>query len=460
MIEDLKILSEEGIIVNVDGRDQRVYFECVLVLGDNLGLNSICGFSESFMAKRFCRFCSATIDQGRELAVEDETLVRTVESYDLNAIQNDFSETGIKENCILNKLSKFHIAENMCVDVTHDLCEGIQAYTVGKVLESLIKTNVISLEILNNKIDSFPYNDTENSNKPRPLYFTVGKKGSRKIKFKQSASESLCLTRYLTLMIGDLVPAENQYWKLYLCLRQIVGVLTSPQLNRGQIENLRIRIQKHNRLYFKLFGKLKPKMHIWLHYPRIMLLNGPVVHFSTLKYERENRKLKEVALGTTSSTHLPMTIAIRHQLQFCYNLQCCPVLEGDVVIGPIENDKAYTALKKLVPEIKEGTPVSTLKYIEILGKKFAAKTVFVTMISREGIQFGIIENIFYCNNNVYFEAKQFDTICFNHFYYAYNVCSDSHKPDLLINVDMLPRVPPCLLITKNHTELVATRYDI
>ena len=90
----------------------------------------------------------------------------------------------------------------------------------------------------------------------------MGKKGNSKIKFRQSASESLCLIRYLGLIIGDRVPAENQYWKLYLCLRKIGGVLTSPQLTKGRIKNVGMLIQKHNILHFKFFGKLKPKMHI------------------------------------------------------------------------------------------------------------------------------------------------------------------------------------------------------
>lgn len=460
VIEDFNVLSDEGIIVTVNGQDRIVYFECVLVLGDNLGLNCICGFSESFTANRFCRFCSATIAQCQELAVEDETLVRTINTYESDVLKNDLYGTGIKERCVFNNIKKFHIAENKCVDVDHDVGEGIAAYTISKVVESLVKTNVITLEIINNRIDSFPYNETEKSNKPRPLFFRTGKKGGSEVAFRQSASESLCLTRYLGLMIGDLVPAENKYWKLYLCLRKIVGLLTSPQLNRGQIENVGILIQKHNRLYLKLFGKLKPKMHIWLHYPHIMLLNGPVVHFSTMKYERENRKLKEVALGTTSSTHLPKTIAIRHQLQFAYNLQCCPMLEGDVVIGPIENANAHENMKKLVPQIQIDTPVSSLKYIEILGKRFSARTVFVSRIETEGIRFGLVKKILLFNNNVYFHAKEFDTICFNHSYHAYHVHSNSNKPDLLINIELLPKTPPCLLITKNKDEFVATRYDI
>ena len=164
--EDFNVLSDEGITVNINGQDQIIYFECVLVLGDNLGLNCICGFSESFTANRFCRFCSATIAQCGELAVEDDTLLRTIDELDV--LKNDVYETGIKEKCIFNSIKNFHITENMCVDVTHDLCEGIGAYTIEKVLESLIQTKVISLEIINNRIDSFPYNDTEKSNK---LYF-------------------------------------------------------------------------------------------------------------------------------------------------------------------------------------------------------------------------------------------------------------------------------------------------
>lgn len=35
----------------------RVYFPLLLIAGDNLGLNSLLGFSESFSADYFCRLC-------------------------------------------------------------------------------------------------------------------------------------------------------------------------------------------------------------------------------------------------------------------------------------------------------------------------------------------------------------------------------------------------------------------
>ena len=70
---------------------------------------------------------------------------------------------------------------------------------------------------------------SKKKNKPRSLFLTPGKGGS-KLKIKKSSSEMLCLTGYLGIMIGDLIPAENEYWKLYICLRKIVEVLTSPTL--------------------------------------------------------------------------------------------------------------------------------------------------------------------------------------------------------------------------------------
>lgn len=48
LIKELKTLRTDGITINVNGSSQKVYFMLVLVLGDNLGLNSILGFVESF----------------------------------------------------------------------------------------------------------------------------------------------------------------------------------------------------------------------------------------------------------------------------------------------------------------------------------------------------------------------------------------------------------------------------
>ena len=200
-------------------------------------------------------------------------------------------------------------------------------------------------------------------------------------------------------------------------------------------------------------------MHLLTHYTRVMLLNGPVVHYSSMKYERKNRTLKEVASGTTFSTNLPLTIAIRHQLQQCFITEFCSNTHGDDVMGPIDESNAQTSLRKLVPSIKKEMPVVTLKNIEILGKPYSVGTIIAIRISEEGPQFGIVKKIFSCDN-IYIQAKELDTLYFNDYYHAYSVSSNVQKPDVLINVDLVPRLPPCLLVIKSKEELVIMRYDI
>lgn len=48
LIEDLKCLEEDGINIVINNDEKKVYFPLILILGDNLGLNSVLGFSESF----------------------------------------------------------------------------------------------------------------------------------------------------------------------------------------------------------------------------------------------------------------------------------------------------------------------------------------------------------------------------------------------------------------------------
>ena len=72
-------------------------------------------------------------------------------------------------------------------------------------------------------------------NKPRPITREKSKKSNpdkliKKIKIKQSAAEMICLIRYLGVIIGHKIPKNNEHWELYLILRKITAIVTSPTL--------------------------------------------------------------------------------------------------------------------------------------------------------------------------------------------------------------------------------------
>ena len=53
----------------------------------------------------------------------------------------------------------------------------------------------------------------------------------RNKKFKMSATETLFFTRYFGLLLGDRVPRNDVAWKLYIILRSIINIITSPTIN-------------------------------------------------------------------------------------------------------------------------------------------------------------------------------------------------------------------------------------
>lgn len=54
-------------------------------------------------------------------------------------------------------------------------------------------------------------------------------------KLKMSAAEILFFTRFFGAIIGDKVLRGNKHWLLYMKLREIVHLLTSPVIKKNPI---------------------------------------------------------------------------------------------------------------------------------------------------------------------------------------------------------------------------------
>lgn len=319
------------------------------------------------------------------MSEEIKSLLRTKENYKRD-VQTKSIKTGIHTECVFNKLTDFHIVENRSLDIMHDLFEGVAKYTISRVLTCLIYTcKLFSLETLNQRILTFHYGDVER-NKPCTIEKETGNaykndEVQNKIKMKQSSADMLCLSRYLGVMIGDLVPPNNVYWQLYIILRQIIGIVSAPTFNLADIANLRLLIRKHNEIYVELFGLLKPKMHFMLHLPEVMLDNGPVIHFWSMPFERKNKELKETAVSTRCYKNVPLTIGIRYQLRQSFSNFTNQNTEKHSILGKIENEKD-TYISNFLPTIKSA---KSYKYVEICGNKFICGSIVITATNDSGL---------------------------------------------------------------------------
>jgi len=133
----------EEININVNKKEINVKFQLVLICGNNLGLNGMLGFVESFSTSHCCRICKADSTQIKSLTVECDQLLRTKEQYSIDIVTPNPKKSGIKEKCVFNSIENYHFLENVSVDAMHDFLEGVCLY----VLESLLFTFVLSKNI-------------------------------------------------------------------------------------------------------------------------------------------------------------------------------------------------------------------------------------------------------------------------------------------------------------------------
>lgn len=144
----------------------------------------------------------------------------------------------------------------------------------------------------------------------------------------------MSLTRYFGLIIGDFIPSNEPVWELYILLRQILDLLTSPLLQKECSNLLQTLVAEHHDLHLK-FSKhdLKPKYHFMVHYHVMMKKFGPLLYLWSMRFEAKHRISKISANTSCNRRNICKTLAIKHQLQL-NNMFMKGTLSNEVELGP------------------------------------------------------------------------------------------------------------------------------
>jgi hypothetical protein len=213
-------------------------------------------------------------------------------------------ETGVKRPCILNSLSNWHVTKNFAGDLMHDFLEGVGQYEVKSVLYQLIMVEkLFSLAKLNSRIAFFGYGCTDKKARPTAIS-KLGNLLDRNLSLKQRAMQFYCLFRLLPLMIGDLVPAGNAYWELYLELREIADLLFAQRWTVAMIESYKTLYADH-------------LLHFLLHYGTFAANNGPPCKIMVSSEEMKGNFFKRQSHIMCNFRNVPLSLAQKHQM-FAY----------------------------------------------------------------------------------------------------------------------------------------------
>lgn len=450
---DLKDLSDNGLHIKHDGRTVKVKPVLFQVTGDNLGINSMLGYTLSFSANYYCRLCKGHRAVLQSQTAEDKDLLRTRESYEED-IGKPLSDTGISRRSILNDLDNYHVTLNLCVDVMHDFAEGVIPLEMYLVLGRLIEERCFNLEELNARIQSYNYGFANRKNRPSPVKLSVitnpsGPSG-------QSAAQMMCLAYHLPLIIGDKVPEDSEEWELYLQLINILKTVMAPSVSKAATFALKALICEHHRQFLRLFPErnLTPKQHFLTHYPRVLRALGPLCQYSSIRFEGKHKVFKAIANSSCNFKNIAKTLSEKHQMARCYaflseqSIQCKDLelsQQLDINLSSLAVGNKISDVLQCDKDIV----VSTSRMAVIHGYEYRAGTCVITQWTEDGPTFGKVLHVLLMNSEVLLVLKMFETVNFSSHFQAYAVHEDGDKQS---NIAV---VKPCKLF--DYHPLMATQ---
>ena len=193
-------------------------------------------------------------EKSATLTIQDAKKLINGQNYNEDIEKSNTSESGMKEPCVFNEVNDFYVTETFSVDMMHGVLEGVSVYVLESIFFIFIFVKkYFNLNYLNCRIRNINYSPTDIANKPSVISFN---QATNKLHLKMSASEVLCIVRYWGLMIGDLIPDDDEYWQLYKNMREIIDIVTSPRIIRRDAKILKAVVRLLARLLARLSTRL------------------------------------------------------------------------------------------------------------------------------------------------------------------------------------------------------------
>lgn len=244
--------------------------------------------------------------------------------------------TGLWENSAFNKLRYFH-ATDTCVDIMHDINEGILHYNLCEILLYFIKNEYFTLQMLNDEKRNMKYGELESNNKSGDIF--MDKLEAKKL--KMTASETYSFAHHLPLILINIMCEQkknqlenDEVWRFLQTTIRFLDMCYMSCFDIDTIKKLREVIGSMNEMYVRLFNRtLKPKHHYATHYPLIIEKCGPLRFMSSMRYEAHHKLVKNYAKNISSRRNVAYSIGCKLQYNFAYILKKGMMCDDSLMIS-------------------------------------------------------------------------------------------------------------------------------
>ena len=437
-VQDLKKLYCDGITVTI-GLEKRTFFGgLVAFLADNLAAHTLGGFKQSMsFALRICRSCYTTRTLSQTCFSEKSCTLRTSESHFAQCqllqgpLKNHYSTVyGINRLSILEEVPGFSVVNGIHHDIMHDVFEGVVPFEVKLLLQHCIQCNYFTLQLLNDRLNSYDFND----NAPTQIDDRILNQSDRKL--RQSASQMMTLARELPLIIGDLVKDGDKHWEAFLMLLRICQIIVSPFINYDTIEYLQQLIEEKLLSFTELYPNetVIPKQHCMIHYPSQILRSGPLVHSWTMRHEAKLSFIKR-ASRRGNFKNVCLTAAKKNQLWHCQQLLCEDILHPEFKVSPKptlssfgeEDEHVRCVLSRTLPQEVHCTTIYHYKWVKVQSTKYTNGLFLLLKYDLISPVYGKIMDIMLVDNTAILSLQKYRTLYFDPHFNAFVVLSIPEK---------------------------------
>ncbi|XP_066933831.1 uncharacterized protein [Clytia hemisphaerica] len=467
MLDDIKELEMNGLQFEVTGLSYKLRGSVSMLIADNLAAHAIGGFYCNFSTvQKFCRYCEIDLASLSFNTKTEDFELRTKTGYNNNvqSIENDpnlCSSYGIKIKSCLNDLNYFHVIDGLPPDLAHDCFEGFAVDLVTNIIINFVKKGLFTLEVFNDRIETFPYAIIDRQNKPQVTKI----KALTKYKVKQTACEMLNLLRLLPLMIGDFVSSSDDVWALLIEFLEILERLLAKSFDRYDLIFIQHLLDEFFENYGKLFpgASVKAKSHFLKHYPNQTFKYGPLIQ--TLRFESKNGYFKDVVKHSKNRINLCKTMAVHHQMLMYLHYRKDNILTRKLPKGISMNEAAVETLDiQFQNPIKKSLKIMSSdllmvgKAVVMNGHRYSVDEAVVLSYQNDDYVFGIIKLIIFFKTEIFLLCQNTDIEGFDTHIHSYQVSEINEHT--VVKIDDLLDYHPLGVYNFDGKTLIPLRYYI
>ncbi len=483
-LSGIQELKGAGLELQINGKLRKFSGDLVMVPCDTPAAAWLGGFKEGVgKAKKGCRTCEATQIEMRTMFSPHDFLLRNPQEHlERCAALEELSKKskkhwskfwGVNGRSPLLQVTS-NISDLLPHDPMHVLLEGVVPYEAALCLYQFIYVKkYFTLNWLNTCILNFSYQGTDKSQRPEKIEV---QQLTSAFKLKQKSAGMLTLCFALPLMISSKIPDDDKHYKNLIRLFQVVQLGTCPYATLDTAGELEQLIATHHLTFVELYPKhsVPPKFHYLVHFPRQIVLFGPLRAQWVMRYEAKNGWFTNY--NWKCFKNLEYSMAYKHQLAMCSEMLGIDgnsstnfaysgdiVGEGSVVnfsdleMSHLEHDFRSKCHSLHIP-LPFPLTVYQSREINIHGNTYVTGSCLLLRWEDNIPEFCIIRNIVVVDGRKFFLCETLKTVLFHWKLNAYEVATDNTLENCVIHHLDLENTFPLHIVLIQGKKCIVNRY--